>query len=126
MGATIRSRGDFRNTERFLKSAQALDIPAILRRNGQAGVDALSRATPVETGLAAHSWRYEVVSNRGSHRISWLNGNVENGFHVVLALQFGYATGTGGYVLGRDFINPAIKPIFDRIQDEVWGAVTSS
>jgi hypothetical protein len=118
--------GDFKNIEAFLKRMSKLDIQAIMNKSGNTGVIALARATPVETGLAASSWKYEVSSSGGKHTISWLNGDVENGFHVVIALQYGYGTGTGGYIQGRDFINPAIRPIFDKIADDVWKAVTSA
>jgi hypothetical protein len=83
-------------------------------------------ATPVETGLAASSWNYEVSTDKGGCSIHWTNGDIENGFNVVISLQYGYGTGTGGYVQGRDFINPAIRPVFDQIAERVWKAVTSA
>ena len=118
--------GSFSNIERFLKKANTLDLASIMRACGEEGVLALESATPVETGLAAASWSYEVESSGGVYSISWLNTDIENGFNVVIALQYGHGTGTGGYVQGRDFINPAIKPIFDQIADRVWKAVTSA
>jgi hypothetical protein len=113
--------------EKFLSNAanQQSRIAKILDKHGRAGRDALASATPLHTGLAANSWNYEVITSKDDVRITWTNSNVENGFVVVIALQYGYATGTGGYVAGRDFINPAIKPIFDRISHEVWKEVTS-
>lgn len=119
------SSGSFNNTYRFLESAARLNIDEILRRNAQLGVEALSKATPTETGLAAQSWSYEITKSGGTYSIAWINGDVENGFPVVIMLQYGHGTGTGGYVQGRDFINPAIAPIFDKIADEIWKAVTA-
>jgi hypothetical protein len=117
--------GSFQKTADFLKRAAKLDIVGILKANGQAGVNALEKATPTLTGLAADSWGYEVTASGGVYRIAWTNTDVENGFRVVIMLQYGHATGTGGYVQGRDFINPAMKPIFDKIANDVWKAVTS-
>lgn len=118
--------GSFKQLEQFCRNVSRMDIPAILRRYGQIGVTALATHTPAETGLAAASWGYEVLVEKGFYTISWTNSDVEGGFPVVVMLQFGYATGTGGYVHGRDFINPAMKPIFDKIADEVWRVVTSA
>lgn len=126
MPITFTTSGDFRNMEKFLTNVQKIDIPGILASCGQEGVNALAQATPVETGLAAHSWSYEVSGSGGNYEIAWINGDVENGFHVVIALQYGHGTGTGGFVPGRDFINPAIRPVFDRIADRFWKAVTSA
>ncbi len=103
-----------------------LDIPSILNRYGREGVNALSAETPRETGRAATSWSFEVVQSKGSYAIYWNNSDLENGFPVAVMIQYGHGTGTGGYVQGRDYINPAIVPIFDRIADEVWKAVTSA
>lgn len=99
---------------------------AILESNGKLGVDALTSATPVDTSLASFSWTYQVNQNGSGFSISWLNTNVETGFQVAIMLQYGYATGTGGYVYGRDYINPAIQPIFDKIANDIWKAVTSA
>lgn len=122
----VKSSGSFDNMESFLKKAAKLNIFDILNANGQEGVEALSRATPIETGLAAHSWSYRVSSSNGTYTIAWYNSDIENGFPVVIMLQYGHGTGTGGYVPGYDFINPAIKPVFDKIADNVWKAVTSA
>jgi hypothetical protein len=118
--------GSFKNTESFLKAMSKLDIMGILNSSGKEGVAALSSATPIETGRAATSWGYEVSRKGGVYTITWTNSDVENGFPVVIMLQYGHGTGTGGYVQGIDFINPAIKPIFDKIADRVWKAVTSA
>ena len=123
---SMQSSGSFKKTESFLQSVIKLDIMAILKKHAQAGVDALESATPVNSGLAANSWGYEVTKKGSKYTITWTNNDIENGFPVAIMLQYGYATGTGGYVQGEDYINPAIRPIFDRIQNEVWKAVTSA
>lgn len=119
------SSGSFRNTFSFLEKAQRMDIRSVLESNAKAGVVALSNATPTDTGLASQSWSYEVRREGTTYSIAWTNSDVENGFPVVIMLQYGYGTGTGGYVRGRDFINPAIRPIFDKIASDVWRAVTA-
>lgn len=123
---SVTSSGSFKNLESFLRKTKKLDIMAILRKHGAEGVAALSRATPANSGLAAHSWDFKVSKTKTGCEIVWTNHDIENGFPVVIMLQYGYATGTGGYVEGVDFINPAIRPIFDKIADEVWKAVTSA
>lgn len=115
--------GNFKKTDDWLRKLLKLDIASKLQKYGQMGVDALSRATPRSTGLAAESWGYNVESSRGSATITWTNHDIENGFPVVIMLQYGHGTGTGGYVQGEDFINPAIKPIFDQIADEIMKEV---
>ena len=124
---TFKSSGDFNSTEKFLNNLKKLTkIQSVLDAGGRAGVRALAAATPVESGLAANSWDYVVSSTGSGYRITWLNHDVENGFPVAIMLQYGYGTGTGGYVQGRDYINPAMKPIFDKIADDVWKVVTSA
>lgn len=123
---TFESTGSFKNTENFLNAMTKRDIFASLDKYGREGVAALSKATPVNSGLASDSWSYEIKRGNGSYSIIWKNTDIENGFPVAIMLQYGYSTGTGGYVQGRDYINPAIKPIFDRIADDVWRVVTSS
>lgn len=95
-----------------------------LKKGGERGVDALAAATPTDTGKTAASWRYRIVKERGSYRIEWWNSNNDRGAVVALLLQYGHGTGTGGYVSGIDYINPALKPIFDQIADDVWKQVT--
>lgn len=123
---TISSKGSFRNTDRFLKRMSRGDIYRSLSRYGSEGVHALASATPVDTGLSSASWSFEVEVSRRSASITWLNTNIENGFPVAIMLQYGHGTGTGGYVRGRDYINPALKPVFDRIAEGVWKEVTSA
>lgn len=122
----FRSRGSTQKMESFLHSMQRMSVKDILEPYAQQGVAALASATPVDTGVAAASWDYEITTANGKTTITWTNSDVENGFPVVIMLQYGHGTGTGGYVQGRDFINPAIQPIFDRIANGVWKVVTSS
>lgn len=122
---TFTVTGDKDRTGAWLKAMQRLNIPQIMESCGQEGVQALAQATPKDSGMAAQSWGYVVEGSNGVYTISWTNHDVENGFPVVIMLQYGHGV-PGGYVQGRDFINPAIKPIFDRIADKVWKAVTSA
>lgn len=123
---TFAVTGDSKKTESFLTKVTKLDILGIMSSFGEEGVAALSSATPTDTGLAAGEWGYDVNVNGGVYSIYWTNVDIEHDFPVVIMLQYGYGTGTGGYVQGRDYINPAIKPIFDAIADKVWKAVTSA
>lgn len=118
--------GSLDKTEKFLKGVQKLDVAKIVQRQAELGVEALAAATPKDTGRTAESWRATVSQNGGGVSITWHNTDIENGFPVAVMLQYGHGTGTGGYVHGRDFINPAIRPIFDKIAEEVWKAVTSA
>lgn len=113
------------DTEAWLKKMARQEIFEALSHFGQAGVDALAAATPFETGETSRGWSYEIISDYKSWSIIWNNSHVEAGTPVVILLQLGHGTGTGGYVEGRDFINPALRPIFDRITAEAWKAVTS-
>lgn len=126
MTISFQSRGDFKRTGNFLEKLLKRDIYKALDKHGREGVAALSSATPAESGLAAASWGYEVKTSGKSASIIWTNSDVENGFPVAIMLQYGYGTGTGGYVRGRDYINPAMKPVFDRIAESVWKEVTSA
>jgi hypothetical protein len=123
---SITSSGSFDKTKAFLASIARVNPMRVMESCGQEGVIALEAATPVRTGLTASSWYYKVSDRNGIYTISWFNSDVENGFPVAIMLQYGYGTGTGGYVQGQDYINPALKPIFDKIADRVWKAVTSS
>ena len=122
----IESHGDFQNMDRFLKKMSEGDIFRHLENQARRGVDALASATPVESGLTANSWTYEVTKGRGGYGISWLNTNINNGVNIAIILQYGHGTGTGGYVAGRDYINPAIKPIFEEIANTVWREVQNA
>lgn len=123
---TFSHRGDFKNLDKFLAKMASGNLYQALEKYGQAGVDALASATPVDSGLTAQSWSYEIRKSRGSVEITWLNTNLQNGLPIAILLQYGHGTGTGGYVAGRDYINPAIKPIFDQIADGVWKVVKSA
>lgn len=115
-----------RRTEDSLRKMLRGDIYKSLDASAKMGVNALASSVPQDSGLAADSWTYEIEHKGSSVTIKWLNTDVENGFPVAIMLQYGYGTGTGGYVQGRDYINPAMKPVFDSIADQVWRAVTSA
>ena len=126
MTISISTSGSFRNTQRFLKNFGKMDIRSTLNKYGEKGVKALNQATPSETGRTAASWSYTVEAKGGSYTITWTNNVMAGDVPLVILLQYGHGTGTGGYVQGRDFINPALKSIFDRIASDVWKAVTSA
>lgn len=126
MSFSLTSSGDFKNLERFLKTLSEKDIFATLDKFGRDGVAALSAATPVDSGETAASWSYEITRTRSSWSIAFLNSHMAGGTPVAILLQYGHGTGTGGYVQGRDYINPALQPVFDKIADEAWKAVTSA
>jgi hypothetical protein len=120
------SEGSFDKTEKFLRTMSASNIDAILKSEAQKGVAALSKATPQDSGRASISWGYTIEKTNSSVTITWTNSDVENGFPVALMIQYGHGTGTGGYVPGKDYINPAMRPVFDQIAETVWKAVTSA
>lgn len=122
----ITTSGSFSRTENFLRRMSKGDIFRALDGYAREGVSALASATPVDSGLTAASWGYEVSRSRGSFTITWTNSHVVSGVPIAIILQYGHGTGTGGYVQGRDYINPAIRPVFDKISENVWKAVTSS
>lgn len=119
------SSGSTDNTEKWLKSLLDGSIFAKLERYGQDGVNALAAATPKDTSHTANSWYYEIIQDSTSWSIVWGNNNVVDGRPIAVLLQYGHGTGSGGYVEGRDYINPALQPIFDRIATEAWKAVTT-
>lgn len=123
VGISIKSSGSFKNMDAFYARVKNGGIFARLEKFGQEGVDALANATPVDSRLTADSWQYEITHKNGWHTIKWHNTNVVDGIPVVILIQYGHGTGTGGYVEGRDFINPVIRPLFDRIADELWEQV---
>lgn len=120
MGFKIEVIGEHALTKRYLEKLRAFQIRRVLQKYGQKGVEALSSATPVKTGKTASSWSYQIESNGDSHTISWSNSNDNRGVNIAIILQYGHGTGRGGYVPGRDYINPAMKPIFDSIVEEAW------
>lgn len=118
-------KGDWKKTISFLESATKLTFDDILNKYGAEGVRALSDATPVDTGKTAASWSYEIEKTRGGASIIWTNTNVVNHVNIALILQYGHGTRNGGYVIGRDYINPAIQPVFDKIAEDAWREVTT-
>lgn len=123
---SVSSSGSFENTRKHLQKLARGDFYTGLDKYARAGANALAAASPVDSGLAAGSWEYKIERSGASLTITWLNTDVEGGFPVAVMLQYGYTTGTGGYVQGRDYINPAMRPIFDQIEAAVRKAVTSS
>ena len=123
---TFESSGSFVNVDRFLERMAKEEILSALNQYAELGVSALASATPSKSGATANTWSCEVTSKRNNYTITWSNSNVNDGVNVAVILQYGHGTGTGGYVQGRDYINPAIQPIFDKIADEVWKVVTSA
>lgn len=120
----ITQKGSFDNTERYLRRLKSTELVSFLDKYGQLGVNALSSATPTDTGLAANSWYYTIEQRPGYYSIRWHNRDIEGGLPVIILIQYGHGTGTGGYVAGRDIIMPAIRPIFDQIEADVMREVT--
>lgn len=123
---TFKQSGDFRNIEKLLERALSGGLERKLHDYGAMGVKALEAATPVDTGLTAASWSYEINMGKSSSSITWTNSNIQNGVPVAVILQYGHATGNGGYVQGVDYINPALAPIFQSIADSAWEEVTNN
>jgi hypothetical protein len=115
--------GSTARTERFLEKMQRGDLYSNLGSYAQRGVDALRAETPRDSGITADSWTYEIEEKNGSIAIWWVNTNNIGGFNVAIGLQYGHGTGTGGWVQGYDYINPALRNIFDEIADSVWKEV---
>lgn len=121
---TFEHKGDLTKTSNFFRALQNKKLNLeILEKFGDEGIRALREATPVQTGKTAASWYYVIIESKDGLRIEWRNSNVVDGVPIAIILQYGHATGNGGYVEGRDYINPAIQPIFDRIADNVWKEV---
>ena len=123
---TFRQKGDFSKTMSFLERAKESVKLGTLDRYGREGVAALSSATPVDTGLTARSWYYKIERDKNTATISFFNSNIQNGVPIAIVLQYGHGTRNGGWVEGRDYINPAIQPIFDKIAHTAWQEVTKS
>lgn len=121
---TFTQRGSFNRTDAYLQGLKSKNLSAILNKYGSKGVEALSNATPVDTGLTAQSWYYTIEQRKGYISIRWHNRNSEGGTPVAILIQYGHGTRNGGYVQGRDYVNPAIRPIFDQILAEAWKEVT--
>lgn len=114
------------DTKAYFDRLQKIDFRGVLDKYGSIGVQALSAGTPVESGLTAASWYYEVTGGNGSYTISWYNSHEVNGVNIAVILQYGHGTGTGGYVRGRDYINPAMRPLFDQMAADLWRVVSSA
>ena len=117
--------GSSAKTESLFKKLLGTDIRSVLEKYGREGVSALASATPRDSGETAASWNYEITGSKTGYQLVWTNSNVNNGVPIAIILQYGHGTGTGGYVQGRDYINPAMRPIFDKIASEAWRVVTS-
>lgn len=118
-------KGDFSELTRYLKKLEKTAKLSDLDKYGREGVTALSSATPVDSGETASSWYYEIKRQKGLVSINFYNSNVNDGVPIAIILQYGHATGTGGWVEGRDYINPAIQPVFDKIANDAWKEVTN-
>lgn len=123
---TIKQSGNFKHTESFLERIFHRGLIADLNKYGEMGIEALREATPKDTGKTASSWIYEIVRGKEQSKIIWKNMNVVNGVPVAIILQYGHATGNGGYVQGIDYINPALRPIFNSIANSAWEEITKS
>lgn len=121
---TFRQKGDFSKLTRYLEKVKSVVKLSDLDKYGKEGVAALASATPVDTGLTASSWSYEIKHQNGRVSITFKNSNIQNGVPIAIILQYGHGTRNGGWVQGRDYINPAIQPIFDKIANEAWREVT--
>lgn len=124
-GVRFEINGDFSGLDRFVKDIKERRYLKVLDQIGRRGVDALANATPVKSGLTASSWGYEIHQSKGKSEIVFTNSNVVHGVNIAIILQYGHGTGTGGYVAGRDYINPALAKTFDQLADEAWRAVTN-
>ncbi len=121
---SFRQKGDFSNLNKYLERVKEVAKMGDLDKYGREGVAALSSATPVDTGKTANSWYYKIERQNGSVSINFLNSNINEGVPIAIILQYGHATSTGGWVEGRDYINPAIRPLFDSIAEKAWKEVT--
>lgn len=121
---SFRQKGNFSKLTRFLEKEKNVVKSGDLDRYGREGVAALASATPVDSGLTANSWYYQVEHTNGSAKINFYNSNIQNGVPIAIILQYGHGTKNGGWVQGRDYINPAIQPLFDKIAENAWREVT--
>lgn len=122
---TVKSKGDFSKTTKYLTNVRKAANPVnILDKYGAEGVKLLSSATPVDSGVTASSWYYQIVKKNGRLELQFCNSNIQNGVPIAVILQYGHGTGTGGWVEGRDYINPAMRPLFDKLANDAWREVT--
>lgn len=123
---TFTNKGSFSKTNKFLKETSFSSQTDILNRYGKEGVNALRAATPTDSGETANAWSYEVIKTKRGMKLVWSNSHVINGVNIAVILQYGHGTNNGGWVEGRDYINPALQSIFDNIADSAWKEVTRS
>nr|DAY18504.1 MAG TPA: type I neck protein [Caudoviricetes sp.] len=121
---TIESQGEWKMTRNWFDRMTKLDLALIMNQFGKEGVSALAAATPSRSGLTSKSWNYEVTRKGNNWKITWTNSNVNKGANIAVLIQYGHGTRNGGYVVGRDYINPAIRPVFDKIAQKAWKEVT--
>ena len=124
MGIKIRTKGSFKKTEVFLERTKKFDPIPIFQRYGEIGVDKLSAATPVDTGLTASSWYYTIEKSKNGYILKWNNSNIERGLSIAILIQYGHATTGGTYVQGVDYINPALRDIFNELSIQLWREVS--
>ena len=122
---SVKHKGDYSKVTRYFEKAKKSARIDVLEKYAREGVAALASATPVESGLTASSWYYEIERQSGAATIKFCNSNINKGIPIAIILQYGHGTGTGGWVQGRDYINPAIQPIFDKLANEAWREVTT-
>lgn len=120
----FKQKGDFSKVTRYFQRVGKASKTVDLEKYGRKGVDALSKATPVATGKTASSWYYEITKENGVIKLSFCNSNIQNGVPIAIILQYGHGTNHGGWVQGRDYINPAIQPLFDEMAKDAWKEVT--
>ena len=120
----FKQKGDFSKVTKYLQKAKKGVNIRSLEKYAELGVKALADSTPVNTGLTANSWYYDIENKNGIVKISFCNSNIQNGVPIAIILQYGHATGNGGWVEGRDYINPAIQPIFDELTKTAWKEVS--
>lgn len=121
---TIESQGEWKMTRNWFDRMTKLDLALIMNQFGKEGVSALAAATPSKSGLTSKSWNYEVTRKGNNWKITWTNSNINKGANIAVLIQYGHGTRNGGYVVGRDYINPAIRPVFDKIAQKAWKEVT--
>lgn len=121
---SLKAKGDFKNTENLIQRVKEIAHLSILDKYGKIGVEALANATPVDTGETASSWNYSIEHGKNGASLTRNNSNINNGVPIAIIIQYGHGTRGGGYVQGRDYINPAMRPVFDEIADRVWKEVT--
>lgn len=124
---SVTTSGDFHNLENFLHKNERIDVDHYLEKFGQAGVEALAKATPKDTGLTSESWYYTIEKDKNKTTITWCNSNVvDDWYNVAIGIQYGHGTASGVYVQGVDYINPAMRTIFDELAEQIWEEVKNA